>query len=130
MRVENFNPNVMDETFENVAMDRLVEAAGVVAKSARQKCPVGTTSRPIYKTGPYAGQPWTGRDNGRLKKSIRVVQRKSKSGKPLSRKRNVRVYAGNWYAYYAKIVEFNQKAFLRPGLNGSIPEIRSIIGAR
>jgi hypothetical protein len=65
-----------------------------------------------------------------LKKSIRVVQRKSKSGKPLTKKKNVRVYGGNYLAYYAKIVEFNQRAFLRPALNGSISEIRSIIGVK
>jgi hypothetical protein len=130
MRVENFNPNVMDETFENVAMDRLVDAAGVVADSARRNCPVGTVSRPIYKTGPYAGQNWTGRDAGQLKKSIRVVQKKSKGGIPLTKKKNVRVYAGNFLAYYAKIVEFNNRAFLRPALNGSISEIKSIIGAK
>lgn len=130
MRVEGFNPNKFDETFENVAVERLVEAANVVAESARQKCPVGTVSRPIYKTGPYAWQNWTARDAGRLKKSIRVVQRKSKSGKPLTKKKNVRVYGGNYLAYYAKIVEFNQRAFLRPALNGSISEIRSIIGVK
>jgi hypothetical protein len=130
MRVEGFNPNKFDETFENVAIERLVEAANVVAESARQKCPVGTISRPIYKTGPYAWQNWTARDAGRLKKSIRVVQRKSKSGKPLTKKKNVRVYGGNYLAYYAKIVEFNQRAFLRPALNGSISEIRSIIGVK
>lgn len=130
MRVEGFNPNKFDETFENVAVERLVEAAEVVAEKARQKCPVGTVSRPIYKTGPYAGQNWTARDAGRLKKSIRVTQRKSKSGKPLTKKKNVRVYGGNYLAYYAKIVEFNQRAFLRPALNGSISEIRSIIGVK
>lgn len=130
MRVENWNPNIMDETFENVAIERLVEAAGVVRDSARQKCPVGKIERAVYKSGRYAGQKWTARTPGQLKDSIRVVQKKSKSGKPLSRKRNVRIYAGNYMAYYAKIVEFKEKAFLRPALNGSISEIRSIIGAR
>lgn len=130
MKVENWNPNVMDETFENVAIKRLVEAAEVVKHSAKQKCPVGTISRPIYKTGRYAGQKWTARDAGQLKKSIRVVQKKSKSGKPLTKKKNIRVYAGNYLAYYAKIVEFNGKPFLRNALNGSIPEIKNIIGAK
>jgi len=130
MRVENFNPNKFDETFESVAVERLVEAANVVAGSARQKCPVGTISRPIYKTGPYAGQSWTARDAGQLKRSIRVTQRKSKSGKPLTKKKNVRVYAGHFLAYYAKIVEFGGKAFMRPALNSSISEIKQIIGAR
>ena len=129
MRVENWNPNAMDETFENVAIDRLVEAAEVVASAARRRCPVGTISRPIYKRGRYAGQPWTSRDGGRLKKSIRVVRKKTKSGKAFSRKRDVRVYTGHYMAYYARIVEFS-KPFMRPALNESIPEIKSIIGAR
>jgi hypothetical protein len=130
MRIESWNPNVMDETFENVAIDRLVEGAEVVAKQARRNCPVGTVTRPIYKSGPYAGQNWTARDGGKLKKSVRVTQKLSKSGKPLNRKRNVRVYAGNYLAYYAKIVEFSGKAFLRNALNSSIGEIKSIIGAK
>lgn len=130
MRVENFNPNTMDETFESICIDRLVEAANVVAASARRLCPVGTVSRPIYKKGPYAGQAWTARDKGQLKKSIRVVRLKTKSGKAFSKKRNVRVYAGHYLAYYAKIVEFNGKAFLRPALNASIPEVKEIIGAK
>lgn len=130
MRIENWNPNAFDETFENVAMDRLLEAAEVVANSARQKCPVGTISRPIYKTGRYAGQTWTSRDAGRLKKSIRVVQLKSKTGKPLSKKRNVRIYAGHYLAYYAKIVEYNGKPFLREALNSSISTVKQIIGAK
>jgi hypothetical protein len=130
MRVENWNPNQFDEQFENVAIDRLIEAAEVVASNARGKCPVGTVSRPIYKRGPYAGQVWTARDAGQLKKSIRVTQKKTKAGKPLARKRNVRVYAGHFKAYYAKIVEFGGKAFMRPALNESITAIKSIIGVR
>jgi hypothetical protein len=129
MRVENWNPNALDETFENVAIERLVEAAGVVADHARRKCPVGTVSRPIAKTGRFAGQVWTSRDAGRLKKSIRVVQKKSKAGKPLTKKRNVRVYAGHYTAYYAQIVEYF-KPFLRPSLAQSTSQIKSIIGAR
>lgn len=129
MRVEAWNPNVMDETFENIAMDRLVEAAEVVATAARRGCPVGTVSRPMYKRGPYAGQKWTARDAGQLKKSIRVVRRKTTGGKAFSKKRNVRVYAGHYLAYYARIVEFS-RPFMRNALNGSIASIRSIVGAR
>ena len=129
MRVENFNPNAFDESFENVAIERLVDAAEVVANSARQKCPVGTVSRPMYKRGPYAGKTWTSRDKGRLKKSIRVVRLKTKSGKAFSKKRNVRVYAGHFTAYYAKIVE-HTKPFMRPALASSLGEVKNIIGAR
>ena len=129
MRVEAWNPNVMDETFETVAIERLVEAAEVVAEAARRRCPVGTVSRPMYHKGPYAGQAWTARDAGQLKKSIRVVRKKTKSGKAFSRKRDVRVYAGHYLAYYARIVE-HSRPFLRPALVGSIPAIRSIVGAK
>lgn len=127
MRVEAWNPNKMDETFENVAIDRLIAAAEVVARHARQKCPVGTISRPMYKKGIYAGQPWTARDAGQLKRSIRVVRKKTKSGKAFSRKRDVRVYAGHYLAYYAQIVEFT-RAFMRPALAQSLSEIKTIIG--
>lgn len=129
MRVERWNPNVADQEFENVAIERLVEAAEVVAENARRRCPVGTVSRPIYKRGPYAGQAWTARDAGQLKRSIRVTQKRSKSGKPLMRKRNVRVYAGHFLAYYASIVE-HSKPFMRPALTQSIAAMKTIIGAR
>ena len=127
MRVENWNPNVMDETFENVSMERLIEAANVVAESARRECPVGTKSRPIYLKGKYSGQPWTARDAGQLKRSIRVVTKKTLDGKPLWRKRNVRIYAGHYLAYYARIVEF-YNPFMRRALYNSLPEIKSILG--
>ena len=130
MRVELWNPNVMDQTFENVAIERLVEAAEVVVTTARQKCPVGSITRPMYRKGPYAGQPWTARDAGALKKTIRVVRRKTESGKAFSKKRNVRVYAGNFLVYYASIVEFGGKQFLRPAFNQSVSQIKTIVGAR
>jgi len=129
MRVESFNPNKFDQEFENVAIERLVEAAEVVADEARRRCPVGTVSRPMYKAGRYAGQPWTARDGGKLKESIRVVQKKSKSGKPLSKKRNVRIYAGTWFAYYANIVE-HYTPFMRTAISNSLSAVKSIIGAR
>lgn len=129
MRVEAWNPNAMDETFEHVAVERLLEAAEHVADEARARCPVGTVSRPMYQRGPYAGQVWTARDAGQLKKSIRVVQKKTKTGKPLSRRRDVRVYAGHFLAYYARIVEFT-RPFMRNALNASIAQIRAIVGAR
>ncbi|CAK0768353.1 conserved hypothetical protein [Gammaproteobacteria bacterium] len=129
MRVEGWNPEMYDEVFENATVERLVEAAEVVANSARSNCPVGTLSRPMYKRGPYAGKPWTARDAGALKKSIRVVQKLSKSGRPLKRKSNVRVYAGNYLVYYASVVEHAVKPFLRVSLINSHTKIKSIMGA-
>jgi hypothetical protein len=129
MRVEGWNPEMYDEVFENATVERLVEAAETVAADARARCPVGTLSRPMYKRGPYAGQPWTARDAGALKKTIRVRQKTSKSGKPLKRKSNVRVYAGNYLVYYASIVEHAVKPYLRVALINSHSKIKSILGA-
>jgi hypothetical protein len=129
MRIEGWNPEMYDEVFENATVERMVEAAEVVANSARSNCPVGTLSRPMYKRGPYAGKPWTARDAGALKKTIRVTQKLSKSGKPLKRKSNVRVYAGNYLVYYASIVEHAIKPFLRVSLINSHSKIKSILGA-
>lgn len=137
MRVEYFNPNVADQAFEDVAIEKLVKAANIVRAAARRRCPVGTVTRPMYRSGPYAGAPWTSRDAGRLRKSIRVTRKKTKSGKAFSKKNNVRVYAGSYPpgirdqddAYYVLIVEFS-KAFLRPALAESIPMIQTMIGAK
>jgi len=128
MRVESFNPNRIDATFDYVATERLVKAAKVVAAAVRRKCPVGTISRPIYRSGPYAGQPWTSTDAGRLRKSVRVVQKRSKTGR-LSKKKSVRVYAGTYLAYYANIVEFS-RPFMRPALAETLHMVKSMIGAK
>jgi len=129
MRVENWNPNAMDQTFENIAVERLVEAAEVVAKTARGKVRVGTLSRPAYKTGAKAGKAYTSREAGRLKKSIRVVRKKTKGGRALSKKKNVRIYAGHRMTDYHFVIEFRYP-FLRNSLAQSIPEIKSIIGVK
>lgn len=129
MRIENWNPEILDDVIEEKIIENLVIAAQVVASEARKLCPVGTVSRPIYKRGPYAGRPWTARDAGALKKTIRVRQRHTKRGKPLKRGRNVRIYAGNRDVYYASIVEHAGKAFLRPALYNARERIKSILGA-
>jgi len=126
MRVSNWNPQKYDGEIINASMKRLKKAANVVADAARAGCPVGTISRPIYKTGPYAGQRWTARDAGALKKSIRVVERKG-SGTLIFQIRNIRIYAGHFLAYYASIVEYGGKHFLRPALNKSRARIRNIL---
>jgi len=129
MRVSNWNPQKYDGEFAKASMERLRNAARVIAKEAARNCPVGTLSRPMYKKGKYAGQPWTARDAGALLKSIRVVEKKEDYatlvtyGGPL---RNVRVYAGNYLVYYAAIVEFH-KSYLRKALNASKGQVRSIL---
>lgn len=136
MRVEAWNPNKFDETFENIAMERLEDAARIIAEKAKSKCEIGKISRPVYERGKYKKLPWTSRDPGRLRKSIRVVRKKIRKGKAFSSRRNVRVYAGHYTAYYAGWEEEfgspkrKPHPFLRPALQESIAEIKSIIGAR
>ncbi len=126
MRIESFNPQRFDRHFDDVSRERLVKAAKVLKAAVRRRCPVGTISRPMYRSGPYKGQSWTSRDAGRLRKSVRVVEKKTKTGR-LSKSMNIRVYVGHFDAWYADIVEFS-KPFMRPAYNETIPMIKSIIG--
>ena len=129
MRVEDWNPYEFDLMFEGVAVERLVEAAELVKGIAKFKCPAGTKNTPIYKTGRYAGQPWTAREAGLLRKSIRVVRKKTKSGKAFSKKNSVRIYAGHYLAWYAQIVEF-YTPYMRPALTDALPQVKEIVGAK
>lgn len=136
MRVEKWNPNAMDATFEAVALDRLWHAAAVLRMTAKRRLAsnIGrgrTTgiSRPVYRSGKYAGKEWTAREFGALEKSVRRTRLYNKWGKPLARKRNVRVYAGNYLAYYADIFEHNAP-FMRPALAEALPMIKTMIGAK
>lgn len=131
MRLENWNWGKANAMVGRKSIERLRKAAKVIAKNVRSECPVGTISRPMYKTGVYAGQPWTKRDGGALKKSIRVVEKKEKFGTELNLTAlanfgRVRVYAGHYYAYYAAIVEF-YTPFMRPALEKSKSEVKSIL---
>lgn len=129
MRVRNWNPNKYDEKFIGIGMDRLREAAEAVADEIRNRCPVGTVSWPMYKTGPYANQPWTSRDAGRLKKSIRVVEKKESWGFEVEKRKNLRIYVGHYLAWYAAIVEF-YTPFVRPAWRTALPKVKTITGAK
>lgn len=109
MRVSNWDTGGITIEIEKLAMDRLEQAAELVAQAARQKVPVRT---------------------GKLKDTIRVVRLK---GDP---KQDVRVYAGNRVkggAFYAHMVEYGTfntmpaKPFLRPALNSVRGRIKSIV---
>ena len=119
MRVNSWNPKAADEEIYAEAMDRLEKAANAVKRRARAACPVGK-SRPMYKTGRFANKPWTAREAGALKKTIRVVRKYG------DRSHNVWVMAGNKDVFYAQIVEY-RTPFLRPSLAGSKSEIATII---
>jgi len=124
MRVQNWGFAEIDGLVKEASDAKLMEAAEVIAKNVRRLCPVGAINRPMYRRGKYANQNWTTRDAGRLKKSVRVT-RKKEIGRLLFHKRDIRVYAGHFLAYYAAAVEF-YTPFMRPGLNNSLSELREI----
>ena len=126
MRISGWNPQKFDREFDHVSRERLMKAAKVLKAEVRRRCPIGTVSRPMYRTGRYAGQPWTARDAGQLRKSVRIVEKRTKTGR-LSKKMNIRVYVGHYKAYYADIVEF-YTPFMRPALERTLPMIETMIG--
>lgn len=113
-------------------MKRLRKAGEVVKRKARSSPVVNrsTISRPMYETGRYAGQFWTARDAGALKKTIRVVvKREGEYAGYITIKAGqleVRIYAGTAKVYYAQIVEF-YTPFMRPALEASKSQIKSIM---
>lgn len=129
MKVEGWNPGALDDLINEAMPEKLVASAKEVAGEVRRRCPVGTVSRPMYKRGKYAGQPWTARDKGQLKRSVRVVQKKGKTGRILLQAKNIRVYAGHYLAWYASIVEY-YTPFMRPGFNAALGRVKDILGAK
>jgi len=137
MKVRNWNPKKFDEEFLNVGMGRLRNAAELVAAETKAKLQsrIGSgvrstgISRPVYKTGPYAGVAWTRRDFGELLKSVRITEKHGQGGHEVYKDRNIRVYVGNYRAYYARIFEFT-RPFLRPAWRSSLGKVKAIIGAK
>ena len=113
---------------------RVFKAAHVIKRAVKARCPTGTISRPMNKTGPYAGQPYTARDAGQLKRSVRVVERKEdKYSVELAQFKTlgpnfglVRVYAGHFLAYYARIVE-HYTPFMRPAIDSVRGQVKNIL---
>ena len=133
MRVENWSWREADKMVVNASRKRLKKAAEVMADRVRRNCPVGTISRPMYRSGPYAGQPWTKRDAGELKKSVRVVERnEEKYGfalahfKSLGNYGDVRVYVGHYLAWYAHVVEYT-RPFMRPAVASTKAQVKNIL---
>lgn len=128
MRVVNWSWKEADEMVAKGARARQLKAANVLADEVRRRCPVGTVSRPMYRRGPYAGQPWTKHDAGALKRSIRVVEKKGAgfTGHVIKDLGGVRCYAGHYYAWYAAIVEYF-KPFMRPAVEASKTKVKNIL---
>ena len=125
MRVRNWNPKKYDPIFAEASMDRIRTGAALIAAEIRVRCPVGTVSRPMYKTGRYEGKDWTMRDAGMLKRSIRVVE-KEETGWKVWQDKDVRVYVGHYLAWYAQIVEY-YTPFVRPAWRSSLSVVKSVI---
>jgi len=106
MRISNWKPQKFDGEFIDASLDRLEKCGEMIANDAKRRVGVVT---------------------GELKKSIRVTRLKS------GENRNIRVYAGNKKAFYARWVEYGhgqkKKAhpFLRPALNASKPKLQEIL---
>jgi len=128
MRVENWGFDQIDGLVEMASNEKLMECAEVIKANVQRRCPVGTISHPMYQRGKYAGKDWTSRDAGRLKKSIRITKNKQ-PGRLIWKKRDIRVYAGHYLAWYADIVEF-YTPFMRTGLADSISEMREILSGK
>jgi hypothetical protein len=134
MRVKGWDPTVLSELVEQAMPGRVEEAARVLANAIRSRTPVGTTTRPMYRRGPYAGQFWTARDGGELRRSVRVVKgNKLRAGKTQGvlvwRIGDFRVYIGHAKAYYVHIVE-HYTPFIRPTFDAMLSHLKIILGAR
>lgn len=127
MRVENWKLTGVPVDAELECAKRLQKAGDAVADIVRSKCPVGTITRPMYSRGPNRDKPWTARDAGQLKRSVRVVGRYEKSQESLM---NARVYAGHYLAYYASIVEKTVRPFMKQSKTASRGIVKALTGAK
>lgn len=122
MITEGFEGNEVYIQIEAAAISEANRIADEIMASAKAKCPVGSITRDERKKFYWTqgkkwlpasgGAPWTEREPGTLRDSIRKVKLSDVPG-------NVRVYAGNFYAYYARFVEYGTakmraRPFLRP----------------
>ena len=127
MRVENWDWREADKMVHKASRKRQLKAANVLADEVRRRCPVGTVSRPMFRRGPYAGQPWTRHDAGALKRSVRVTERDDeKYGFKLAQYGEVRVYVGHYMAWYARIVEYF-RPFMRPAVASTMSRVKDIL---
>lgn len=131
-RVAGWNPTAYDEVFANMSMDVLRDAAHIIAANVRARCPVHEPAGVQYRKG-NDKKPWLARTGGTLKQSIRVVEKYDiQSGAKVFDNKNIRVYAGHYMAYYARIVEKihpTKSLWMRRGFTASMPAIRSLLNS-
>ena len=132
-RVRRWNWNEANRMVNKGTRKRLQSAAKLIKTEVRTKLKgrigknVARTgiSRPIYKTGPHRGQPWTQRNFGELLNSTRIVEKIGSWGFEIKKERNIRVYAGHYLAYYAQIFEFT-RPFMRPAWRAVLPKLKKV----
>jgi len=122
-----FNFEQYDGQIAKSCMDRLRKAGAVIRDAAKNKCVVGTISRPA----PDGGKVWMEREPGALKETIRLAE---KTGEKGLEGRDVRIIAGNYKTWYATQVEFGRGGwkggahpFLRPAMRSTKNEVQSIL---
>ena len=134
----DFNLQKYDGEFKAAGMARIEKAAKAIQGIAKGFCEAGSITRPVRKRyvyqhhlEPSSGPLWTAREIGGMMRSIRV-SRSHDASVP-----NVRVYAGNFAAWYAIQMEFGRgrwkggaRPFLRPALHTGESVVRSIIEGR
>jgi len=112
-KVNWFAQNVLKKVGKG-KFNSLRKAGSIVRREARALCSVGIEIEGTAKSGKSAGQAWTERTPGSLKKTIRFQVSKDGSG--------VRVKAGSKLVFYARFVEFGTEEnmaipYLRPALH-------------
>ena len=123
----HWNPKLAEHDIMGNALKRLTEVGEAMAAEVKKSTPVGTLSRPMYKTGPYKNKYWTARDAGALQRSVRITKSwEDIDGNTSSEmsSRNVWVICGTTKAYYGKIIEYGTngnkyQGFFRKAINRS-----------
>ena len=131
MREIQFNFEQYDGQIAKTCMERIKKAAGEIQLQAILKCKVGDISRPAYRKGKYAGQFWTAREIGGMRRTIRVTEKYGMEG---LKGRDIRVIAGTKKAWWAIQMEYGRGAwkggprpFLRPAMNAAKSRVQQII---
>lgn len=119
-----FRPEEIEMAVDIGKTKALRRIAAQVVRRAKALCPVGEEIRGPYERGKDAGQPWTAREPGTLRKSIRYrVTKKRVKGV-----RKAQVIAGNKYAYYAVWVHWGTRRHIgQPFLSQALESARGEI---
>lgn len=133
MRVTYIHKEPASEIVMAEAQRRLMKAANILKDNVRSNLKAviknPNYSRPVYKTGKYAGKWWTARDANELLNSVRIVQKNTDIERG---HRNIWIMCGHSKAYWAAMFEFatdpkRGKKFFRPAIASSRPKMKSVL---